>query len=372
MDPALEQAGQMLHGPRWVVRRVTLPLVRPEIVGAALLIFALAVVNYTVPSLLRVQTYPIEIFAAFSGLFNRNGALALALPLLLLGGLAVIAAIMTVTRRPHGVTPTREGRITLIDLGRNRSILGLAGVAMMVLLTGVPIVGVLNLLQGPADVVRAYTLASEPVWTTVILAMCAALLLSLLAFPAAYLLVRSRGFVSLVSGLFYLLPLAITPTVLGIGMIRAWNHPALWWLTEGPAILLVACVAQFIPYAVAPQAASLSQLAVEQEEAGVVSGMGWWTRVRRILFLLTWPGFVAAWVLVFSLCLDEVGASILVLPAGIETLGVRIYNLAHYSATDVVAGLCVIVLLISLVPFVAYLAIMKATPRRGKGSSFPI
>ena len=93
MDPILEEAGGLQHGTQWVLRRITMPLIYPEIAAAGLLVFNLALLNYTVPSLLRVPTYPVEVFAEFGGLFNRTGAVALGIPLLVLGGLSVLFAV---------------------------------------------------------------------------------------------------------------------------------------------------------------------------------------------------------------------------------------------------------------------------------------
>jgi len=60
------------------------------------------------------------------------------------------------------------------------------------------------------------------------------------------------------------------------------------------------------------------------------------------------PGLLAGASLVFALTLGELGATLIVAPPGQSTLTLRIYNYLHYGASDVVAGLCLAMLLFTL------------------------
>jgi iron(III) transport system permease protein len=51
------------------------------------------------------------------------------------------------------------------------------------------------------------------------------------------------------------------------------------------------------------------------------------------------PGLLATAGFVFVFSTGELGATLLVIPPGEETLTLRIYNYLHYGATDVVASL---------------------------------
>jgi ABC-type Fe3+ transport system permease subunit len=163
----------------------------------------------------------------------------------------------------------------------------------------------------------------------------------------------------MLTDLFFLLPLAIPPTVLGLGMIRTWNRPSLEWLMESALILLVAYCAQFVPFVVAPVASSMARVSPQLEEAGLLSGLGWSSRIRAILLPAVWPGVAAGWLLAFAFSLDEVGASILLAPPDSEVLAVRIYNLSHYGATEMVGGLCLVVLGVVGVALLGYALLLR-------------
>jgi iron(III) transport system permease protein len=51
---------------------------------------------------------------------------------------------------------------------------------------------------------------------------------------------------------------------------------------------------------------------------------------------------------VFILSVGELGTTLLVIPPGRETIVIKIYNLMHYGAEQMVAALCVILIVITL------------------------
>lgn len=105
VDGRLEEAALLVAPQSRVLRRITLPLVAPSIVAAALIIFVLAISEFGVPGLLRVNVFTTEVFTAFSALYDFGAATALAIPLLaaaVIAGTAaqfVIGEKLLVTRR---------------------------------------------------------------------------------------------------------------------------------------------------------------------------------------------------------------------------------------------------------------------------------
>jgi iron(III) transport system permease protein len=84
IEPRLEEAALLTATPNRVLWRITLPLVLPSILAAALVVFVLAVSDFGVPALLRVRVFTTEIFTAFAAFYDAARATALAVPLLLL------------------------------------------------------------------------------------------------------------------------------------------------------------------------------------------------------------------------------------------------------------------------------------------------
>ncbi|MGE4054645.1 MAG: ABC transporter permease, partial [Vicinamibacterales bacterium] len=116
IDGRLEEAALIVAPPGRVLWRITLPLMTPVIVAAALVIFVLAVSDFGVPGLLQVRVYTTEVFTAFAALYDFGRAILVAVPLLLLCvAIAALAAgllgdRLTVSRRSVGVSPVMFSR----------------------------------------------------------------------------------------------------------------------------------------------------------------------------------------------------------------------------------------------------------------------
>ena len=82
VNPRLEQAGLLMsHWPH-VLTRITLPLIDPAILFAAVLVFLLTLGEVGVPTFLRYPVYPVEILTQFAAFYDFSAATVAAIPLL--------------------------------------------------------------------------------------------------------------------------------------------------------------------------------------------------------------------------------------------------------------------------------------------------
>ena len=107
VDPAMEDAARLRVGPPRVLVGVTLALVRPHILAAALLVFVFAIIDFGVPDLLRVRVYAVEVFIEFSALYDQRGAVLLSVPLLL--ATMALVGIMTWLMRGRAYVSLAHG-----------------------------------------------------------------------------------------------------------------------------------------------------------------------------------------------------------------------------------------------------------------------
>jgi iron(III) transport system permease protein len=146
--------------------------------------------------------------------------------------------------------------------------------------------------------------------------------------------------------LLALLPFALPGTVLGIGLIILWNRPLTQWIYGSSLILLIAYLAHFAPFTIRIMAANIKQVDLKLEEAAHLASSSWFAIVRKILLPLMRPGLFLSLFLGFILCFGDLAAPLLVMPPGRETVPIKIYNLLHYGAEQMVAALCLVVVLI--------------------------
>jgi len=75
-------------------------------------------------------------------------------------------------------------------------------------------------------------------------------------------------------------------------------------------------------------------------DSAATEGCGSLGQLGRIVLPQRLPALAVAWLIGLALALGELTASILVVPPGVQTLSIHIFNLVHYGAEVEVAGIC--------------------------------
>jgi iron(III) transport system permease protein len=162
----------------------------------------------------------------------------------------------------------------------------------------------------------------------------------------------------------------VPSTIVGIGLIGLWNRPGVLGAVYGTdAMLLLGCIARFVPVAALTVAASTRSVPVSHEEAAIVSGAGWLRTMRRIVLPQMRVGVAAAWVVAFVLAFGELGVSILVAPPGEATLPIRVYTIIANTPPSDVAALALLQAGVIFVPLAILGAAMSLRPSTEAQSS---
>ena len=349
-DRESEEAGTLVSSDFYVLRKITLPLIMPNIIAGAVLVGIFSVSNYGVPSLLRVSTYPVEIFVRFGAFYDTKGAVALSLPLIILTFTLLILQHRCMKGRPYISLGSSTKAPRPFSLGRWR-ILWTGFVMSVILLSAVLPVSALIAESGSLTTYRvAFETAYPQIFTSFALSVTAATLATLLSFFLAYISEKTGWRGRCLTDFLFFVPFAIPGAILGIGLISVWNRPATDFVYESAVIVIFAYIARFSPFAVKAVATNLGQIHPRLEEAAVLSAASWPRQVSVILAPLTKPGLLAGWIITFIFSMGELGATLLVVPPGKTTLSVRIYTVMHYGAGNLTACLCLILIIITIIP----------------------
>lgn len=357
VDGRLEEAALMVAGPGAVFWRITVPLVAPSIIAAGLVIFVLAVSEFGVTGVLRVRVYTTEIFTAFAALYDTGRATLLALPLLT-SCLAVAA--LAVALLGNRFVSTRRGADTpaALRLERSRSLLAMI-VAVLAVALALPIAVLAREALGSRSAVAAIAGSGEAIANSLRLSTIGASAIVGIALWLGYARARWTGRGGQLVDIALVVLFAIPGTLVGVGLIDAWNRPGPLGAVYGTDTMLVlAYLARLLPVAVLALAASARMVPMSHEEAAAVGGAGWLRTMTRIVVPQMRLGIVAAWLVAFVLAFGELGVSILVAPPGETTLPIRVYTIIANAPSSSVAMLALLQASIVLAPLAGLAAVL--------------
>ena len=111
----------------------------------------------------------------------------------------------------------------------------------------------------------------------------------------------------------------------------------------------------------------LARIPSAMEEAAQVAGAGWFRRMAFIVAPMARRGLLAGWLVGYIFCLRDTGITMLVYPAGHETLPVRIFTLMGNGSTQLIAALCIIMITTTLLPLAILGMISGSAKKWGNG-----
>ncbi len=351
IDPGLEEAARMTAPWPRVLRHITMPLIMPGILFSALLVFILALGEFSVASFLRFEVFSVESFTRFSASYDFRSATALSIPLAVITVLILLLESAFLHKKTYTIAPfSARGRGCTIALGRFRPVAFFLAAAAAFMLVILPLLGLLALPRGLNVYLEALLRAGDSLTRSLVYAFSGACLLTFLGFFMGYLVHKRAIKWWNVADKMCLFLFAIPGTVLGIGLISLWNRPGVPLIYGTFSIILIGYIAKYSALPGRIMLAQFMQIPSSLEEAAQICGAGWPRRIALILVPLAGNGLVAAWLVAFLFCLRDTDITMLLYPPGCETLPVRIFTLMANGAPDLIAALCVIMVCAAVLP----------------------
>jgi iron(III) transport system permease protein len=374
MDPSLEESALMSGAPlRTVVRRITLPLVRPALMAAILVMVVRVLEAFEVAAILgpqcRCWVFVSRIFSAlrtFPPRYGEAGALAMSLLLLTTIGVYVYSRLSSRGRAFQTITG-KGFRPRPLPLGRWRwpattlvFVYFLIAVAMPVLILlysstqpfysapSVESFSRMSLENFAAAFTQPQALAAFR--NSLVLGIGTATFVMLLMAIASWLVVRTRLPGRWIVDNAAFVPLVIPGLVMGVSLLFVYLrfplpvYGTLW-------ILFIAYVTRYMPYGMRSASTSMYQISRELEESAQTSGATWWQTFRRVNLPLLMPGLIAGWIYIVLVSFRELSSSILLYSPGDEVVSILIWERwQNGQVTDLAAlGMVMVFTLVVLV-----------------------
>jgi iron(III) transport system permease protein len=389
MDPSLEEASQVIGAGRWrTMLRVTLPLVAPGVLGAAIYVFAEMLGSFTAALVLGS---PSRFYVITTAIYQLVSQYPPRMPLAAAMGVSLFAVMFVMLFLYRRITAGRS-YVTIggkafrprpMDVGGLRWVLfGMCFlyVFLSVILPFATLIfasvqrlavafpGAGNFTLDHYRTAFSVNAIRSAMGNSLILGFFTATLGVAITGLIAWLIQRSkmpgRGALEYI----VMFPQAVPRLVFAFGMLWAWLvfplpiYGTMW-------LLLIAYLTVFLPLGVRTITGVLVQLDKSLEECGEMCGASWGYRMRTITMPLLRPGLLAAWLLIFVASVRELGASILLMGPNSKVITPAIVEAFFSSSSELTAAMALIQTVVIGLAIAILVPLIKRASQHGSSSA---
>ena len=354
-DSALEEASESLgvHGFARI-RRVTLPIIMPTILSAALIVFMTSMADFGTPVLIGrgYKVLTVLIYERYLSEVSTQASFASAM--------AVVAVIFTMAvlflqkwilnRKSYTMSAMRPPEVVKLSTGKR--ILASAFVWLVALIAMLPQITIIitsfrntngsQFVEGfGLENYRAIASRVGSIKNTYMFSIMAIVLMMVLGLHLPYIIVRRRGKVANVLDTLAMFPYVIPGSVIGIGMVLAFNTKPLI-LTGTVAIMVIAYTISKLPFTLRSSIGTLYQIEPAIEEASISLGEPPMKTFFKTTAVLMLPGMLSGAVLSFVATINELSSTIILYTGGTSTISAAIYTTLFADAYGPAAALSTI------------------------------
>ncbi len=373
-DGQLEEASQSLGVPPGrTLLKVMVPVVTPAILASSILVFTLVVGNFAVAMILGHNVSLLSVLT-YQSFVSEVGANPVMQSTLASVSIAIVACVLFLQRwiLSRGRFEIVQGRGTRpVGLGGARAAVmaGVAGVIVAISLLPLVtvVVGAFTRARGPvmrwgewttANLERVLVGAPDPILNTLLFAGVALTLSLFISTLVGFLIVKKRNVLTPAIDYLGALPLALSGTVLGIGLVMSFRGS--WLPLAGTAgIIVLAYLIRRLPFGIRNASSTLYNVPDSIEDASISLGVPPLQTFFKAVLPLMVPSIAAAGVLVWTTTVAELSASVVVYSAGQETLPIQIFRLIDSNLMAQASAYGLVLLTIILVPILIATTMFK-------------
>ncbi|MBW2544134.1 MAG: iron ABC transporter permease [Deltaproteobacteria bacterium] len=364
LNPNLEESAYDMGATEGtIIRTITLPLLAPGLLKAALLVFVMTIAEFGNAAVLggRVPFLAPDTYTMIVGEADFSMGSVLSVMLIMPCIMIFIAhnyllkgkKFTTIEGKPIASEPRKMSPFVKVPF---ITVTFLFGFTIFICFAVVILAAFVNILGVRNEFVMRHIMdfrSNMAIWNSIRVSFIAALVGGIIGTLLSYVIVRGkfvgRNLIEMIS----LSGFALPGTVIGVGYLIAFASPPMK-LTGGIMILALNCVFRFLAVGVEAGITKLHQINIEIEEASWDMGATFFTTFRRIVLPIMFPAFIAGFIYTFMTAMVSLSAIVFLVSPGYELAAVTIFDAAAYgkiglaSATTLkmimVVILCMIVL----------------------------
>ncbi len=367
MDPSLEEASRISGAsPLTTLRTITLPMMLPSIVAAALLVFVAAGSCYGIPSIIGVPgqihtvTTRIIDFVYIGSQEGLTDATTLAVFLMLIANVVLYLSTFSIGKKQYITVSGKSTRPNIVDLGKWRVLITMVVVVFALIVVIIPFVTValssitVNLGESVFSDGNITWRYWERIFTrksilnsaknSLITAVMAASFGLLVSCMMAYLLVRTNIKGKKIPDFMITVGSGTPSVVIALSLIMSMSGKFGINIYNTLTIMVIAYMIKYMMMGMRTVVSALTQISPSLEEASQISGASWLKSMKNVTLPLIAPALVAGWFLIFMPCFYELTMSTLLYSTNTKTLGYELYTYQTYHNQQTASALATAIL----------------------------
>ena len=373
IDSSLEEAAENLGMSK--LRRIwtiTIPVVLPSILAGCIMVFMTSLADFGTPMLLGegYTVLPVLVYNEYMSESAVDPYMASSLSVIIVACSLVMLGFqkLVVDKKNYTMSTLRPPQETkLHGMKRFLTALPIYIVLFLALLPQVVVICQSFVERSFSGVVQGINLNNyrtilsrlgSNIFNTYYFSLVAIVFIVILGILVSYILVRKKGKVASVIDTLIMFPYVIPGSVLGIGLIVAFNRPPIV-LVGTATIMIISYIVRKLPYTVRSGSAFLYQMDPSVEEASINLGVSPMKTFFTVTARTMMPGVMSGAVLSWITCINELSSSIMLYSGKTSTIAVAIYQEVTRMSDGTAGALATILTLTTVISLLIVFRVTK-------------
>ena len=373
IDASLEEAAENLGMSKLKrIWTITLPVILPSILAGCVMVFMTALADFGTPMLLGegYTVLPVLVYNEYMSESAVNPYMASALSVIIVACSLLVLTFqkLVIDKRNYQMSSLRPPQETKLH-GAKRFLVSLP-IYIVIFLAFLPQIVVVCqsfVERSFSGVVKGINLNNyrailsrlgNNIRNTYVFSLVAIVFIVILGILVSYVLVRKKGKVANLIDTLIMFPYVIPGSVLGIGLIVAFNRKPLI-LVGTSAIMIISYVVRKLPYTVRSGSAFLYQMDPFVEEASINLGVSPMKTFFTVTARMMLPGVMSGAVLSWITCINELSSSIMLYSGKTSTIAVAIYQEVTRMSDGTAGALATILTLTTIISLIIVFRLTK-------------
>lgn len=357
MNPNLEYAAQDLGANQWkTLGGITLPLAKSGIIKAGLLVFVMALADFSNPLIIGGGSHFLasEAYLLVVGQHNLEQAAVLGVFLILPS--LIVFIFQTYFLKDNDLA-TISGDAGAANVPLSKAVkpvivtVSTMFVAFIVLMFVMVVLGAFVKIIGINNTFTLDHFSNQTGWdslyTSIIVSLISAFLAAALGILQGFLFARKPIPGKRLLEFLTLFGLAVPGTVMGIGYVLVFNGPP-FFLTGTVMLLVLNMTFRKIGVGLEASISKMHQIDESMEEASNDLGAGPYKTFAKVVVPLMAPAFMAGFVYAFMTAMVSISSVVFLISPGTNLVAVYILNLAEQAKIGLASAMSFIMIVIVL------------------------